>query len=80
MLFNDRDSAGRWIPLRVEIGSWVTLQPLTSGLWSRDARRYGQDSNAGAWKAQIVKFQWTPKNVRGHMVMHLDSILVRHAY
>lgn len=80
VIFNDQDAAGRWIPLQIEIGSWVTLKPTTTGPWSRDARRHGKESNAGAWKARVIQFHWSFSKVREQMVMKLDSILVRYAY
>ena len=80
MLYNDQDAAGRWIPLRVEIGSWVTLKAVERGLWARDARIHGEVSFAGAWKTQIQQFRWRFSNRRGREVLKLDAIEVRHAY
>lgn len=31
MIFNDKDVRGNWIPLRLEVGSWVTLVPVEIG-------------------------------------------------
>ena len=80
VIYNDQDARGRWIPLRLEIGSWVTLQPTMSGPWARDARTHGGATNAGAWKAEICKFRWSFARIHGKEVLQLDSILVRHAY
>jgi hypothetical protein len=77
VIYNDQDESGRWIPLRLEIGSWVTLQLALTGPWARDARRHGGATNAGAWKAEIRRFRW---RVDGRSMLHLDSIQVRHTY
>jgi hypothetical protein len=61
VIFNDRNvngSLGRWIPLRIEIGSWVTLKVAERGPWARDARNHGIESFAGVWKAQILQFRF----------------------
>lgn len=80
VLYNDQDAVGRWIPLRVEIGSWVTLKAADRGPWAKDARTHGADSFAGAWKAQILQFWWHVENCRGRQKLKLDLIKVRHAY
>ena len=80
VIFNDQDASGQWIPLRLEVGSWVTLKPASRGPWARDSRRHGDESHASAWKAKVVKFHWSYSTVRGKAVMTLDSILVQHAY
>lgn len=80
VVYNDQDVGGQWIPLRLEVGSWVTLKPASTGPWARDSRRQGEESNAGAYKARIVEFQWSYSTVRGKVVMKLESVLVRHAY
>ena len=54
VIFNNQDVGRHWIPLRLEVGSWVTLKPASSGPWARDSRRNGNESDAGAWKARIV--------------------------
>jgi hypothetical protein len=58
----------------------VTLQLALTGPWARDARRHGGATNAGAWKAEIRRFSWSYARVDGRSMLHLDSILVRHAY
>lgn len=80
VLYNDQDADGRWIPLRVEIGSWVTLKAPERGPWAKDARTHGAESFAGAWKAEILQFRWHVVNRRGRQVLELDAIKVRHAY
>ena len=77
VIYNDQDESGHWIPIRLEIRSWVTLQPTLIGPWTRDACRHGGATNAGAWKAEIRRFSW---RVDGRSVLHLDSVLVYHAY
>ena len=80
VVYNDQDVGGQWIPLRLEVGSWGTLKPASTGPWARDSRRQGEESNAGAYKARIVEFLWSYSPVRGEVVMKLESALVRHAY
>ena len=69
VLYNDIDARGKWIPLRVEIGSWVTLRASSRDPWSRDARVHGVDSSAGAWKAQILEFRFKVMTRRGKDVL-----------
>lgn len=80
VLYNNVDADGKYVPLRVEIGSWVTLRATERGPWARDAQIHGLDSFAGAWKAQILEFCF--KVVMRHQkeVLQLDAIKVRHAY
>lgn len=80
VLYNNLDDRGNYVPLRVEIGSWVTLRAAVRGPWSRDARIHGPDSFAGAWKAQILGFRFKAMARRGRDVLKLDAIKVRHAY
>ena len=80
MLYNNVDGGGKYVPLRVEIGSWVTLRAAERGPWSQDARIHGVDTFAGAWKAQILGFRFKVMARRGKDVLQLDAIKVRHAY
>lgn len=80
VLFNSQDGHGRWIPMRVEVGSWVALKAANRGPWARDARTHGDESFAGAWKAEVLRFRWTSSMRRGRHVIKLDAIQVRHAY
>ena len=80
VLYNDQDAHGRWIPMRLEIGSWIKLKAACRGPWARDARTHGGESYAGAWKAEVLKFRWVSTVNRGRQVIRLDAILVRHAY
>jgi hypothetical protein len=79
-VFNDRNAMSLdWIPMTLEIDSWVTLKIAATGKWARDAQAHGEDSFARAWKAQIKQFRWVPRSGNNGNVK-LDSILVRHAY
>lgn len=80
VIYNDKDLRGNWIPLRLEVGSWVTLMPAERGPWARDARTHGDQSFVGAWKAQVMRFRWHWNIINGRRVMVLDGVLVRHAY
>jgi undecaprenyl pyrophosphate synthase len=35
---NAKDEMGKWITLRVSIGSWVTLQPSRNRIWAKKRR------------------------------------------
>jgi len=39
IIYNDQDTSGHSIPLRLEVGSWVTLKLASTGPWARDSRR-----------------------------------------
>lgn len=80
IIYNDQDEAGRWIPLHIEIGSWVMIKPSSTGPWLRDARKHGEEKNVGAWKARIVQFHWNHNKVCNKMVMKFKSILVWYTY
>jgi len=58
VIYNDKNLVGWWIPMRIEKGTWITLKPSSRGVWSRDTRIHGEESNAGAWKAQVIDFKW----------------------
>lgn len=65
VFFNSQDEYGRWISMRVEVGSWVTLKATRCGPWSRDACTHGDELFVGAWKAQVLQFRWTFSMRRG---------------
>ena len=56
VLHNDQDTVGRWIPMKLEVGSWITLQPGRDGAWAIDAHRNGANTFWGAYKGQILEF------------------------
>jgi hypothetical protein len=81
VIYNDQDATtGRWIPMHIEVGSWVILQPRSRGPWVADARNHGFDGNARAWKAQVLQFRWGLLTVHGREIMRLEAAKVRHAY
>ena len=44
-LHNDQHwPSGNWIPMRFEIGSWVTLNPDPNSEWGRESHRYSPNS------------------------------------
>ena len=60
-IYNDQVAATlEWIPMQLEVDSWVTLKAMQTRKWVRDARAYGEESFAGAWKVQIRGFKWIP--------------------
>lgn len=43
--FNLKDEHGAWIPTRITIGSWITLQPGREGGHARNAAERGSPSS-----------------------------------
>jgi len=74
VLFHLTDDNGNSIPLRIEVNSWVTLQPGERGGHARDARKHGGASLSGAYKAKIIKFK------ASRSATSVSQILVQHAY
>ena len=73
----------QWIPTKFNIGSWVTLNPRTFGVWTRDARLHGGPNLRGAYNGQINDQRFKV----GMLVVHdvsrnpwVESILIRQAY
>jgi hypothetical protein len=82
VLHNDQDIAGRWIPMKLEVGSWITLQLGRDGAWAIDAHRNGANTFQGAYKGQILEFRMKCENGsadRGQSSI-VDKVKVRHAY
>jgi hypothetical protein len=79
VLHNDQDTAGRWIPMKLEVGSWITLQSKRDGAW---AHRNGAYRFWGAYKGQILEFRMKCKNGSANLGQSLivDKVKVRHAY
>jgi len=48
VVFNDQDVNGAWIPMWLEIDSWVTLQPASRGTWATDAYVHDKEFPTGA--------------------------------
>lgn len=65
--------------MRLELDSRVTLKAAATGKWAKDARSHGEESFAGAWKAQIKQSRGIPR-AGSNGNMKLDSILVRHDF
>lgn len=83
VVHNDKDTSGKWIPMKLEVGSWVTLQPESTGEWGRDAARHGGDSFGGAYKGKILKFRFKMTYASDSSrapKMELDAVKIRHAY
>ena len=82
VLHNTHNADGQWIPTKFDIGSWVTLNPGTSGVWARDAKLHGGPTLRGAYKGQIIDWEFSLPTV-GHEVTNnprAESILIRWAY
>lgn len=66
--------SGRWVPMRFELDSWVTLNPDPDSDWGRDSCRYHRDSQQYLWKAQVKGFELGCDGVL------ISRVKVRHAY
>lgn len=75
LTFNVKDEHGAWIPTRINIGSWITLQPGGRGAHACDAAEHGGPTSfEGAYKAKVLQFRMR----KGSRTL-LD-VLVQHAY
>lgn len=74
LLFNSTDREGNWIPMKVEVNSWISLMPGRNGGHAKDAARHGGCSIGGSYKAKVLKF----KTSAGSGIV--SSVLVQHAY
>jgi len=58
LTFNVKDEHGAWIPTRIHIGSWITLQPGRQGGHVHDAALHGGPTSfEGAYKAKVLQFR-----------------------
>jgi hypothetical protein len=48
--------------MKLEVGSWITLQPGRDGAWAIDAHRNGANTFRGAYKGQILEFRMECEN------------------
>ena len=51
ILHNDKDLEGNWIPMRVDIDSWVMLQASIQGRWGKEAKNLRGNRFKGSFKA-----------------------------
>jgi len=66
--------SGNQIPMRFEIGSWVTLNLDPNSEWGTESHRYFPNSTQFLWKAHVKGFKFGNNN---NLV---SRIRVRHAY
>jgi len=66
------NSDGNWVPMKVEVNSWVTLMPGWNGGHAKDARKYGGYNMDGSYKAKVLEFRVKATSVA--------SVHVQHAY
>jgi hypothetical protein len=81
VVHNTHNADGCWIPTKYDIGSWVTLNPGTSGVWARDAHLHGGPTLIGAYKGQIIDWRFKVGNVGRDVTNNpwVESILIRWA-
>jgi hypothetical protein len=57
IIYKRENEDDEYTPLKIEVNSWVSLQPGKQGGHAADARRHGGNSILGAYKATVLKFQ-----------------------
>jgi hypothetical protein len=72
IFYNMIDSHGNWVPMKVEVNSWVTLMPGRNGGHAKDERKHGGYSMDGSYKAKVLEFRVQATSVA--------SVCVQHAY
>jgi len=63
-----QDKDGEYIPTKIEVNSWVALEPEKRGGHAREAKKHGD------YKAKVLKFKVYPDSST------IQAILVQHAY
>ena len=58
VVHNTHNADGQWIPTKIDMGSWVTLNRGISWVWARDARLHGGPIVRDAYKGQIVDWKF----------------------
>lgn len=74
LVHNEPDNDGNWVPLRLEVGSWVSLQPGKIGGHASDAKKHGGTSIRGSYKAKVLEFRVSPAG------KSISAVRVQHAY
>jgi len=74
LLNNFVDNEGNYVPMRVEINSWVNLMPGKIGGHAKDAAKHGGAAIEGSYKAKVLGFR-----VSSGMRM-VSAVQVQHAY
>lgn len=70
ILYNMIDSHGNWVPMKVEVNSWVTLMPGRNGGHAKDARKHGGYNMDGSYKAKVLEFRVQATSVAFVRVQH----------
>lgn len=73
-LGNWTDKEGAYVPLKVEINSWVSLKPEKTGGHAKDAAKHGGTGIRGSYKARVFDFKMSPGG------RALAAVQVQHAY
>ena len=68
-----KESEGNFIPIKVEVNSWISLFPSNRRRHARDALRHGGSSIAGSYKAKVLKFRFNRTGI-------VSGVLVQHSY
>jgi len=57
LIYNGLDSEGNWVSLKLEVGSWICLQPRKIGGYTCDVKKHGSTSIHGSYKETVLKFR-----------------------
>lgn len=63
---NEKEEMGKWITLRVSIGSWVTLQPSMNRIWAKKRRL---DNLKCHWKGVVRAFKRSQHGEKAEKVL-----------
>jgi len=73
--YNTEDEKGNYIPTKISIGSWITLQLGKRGSHAEDASKNGGNLDFSAMhKAKVLKFGVSKGS------KDVSEVLVQHAY
>ena len=56
-LLNTTENNGNWIPMKININSWIILMPRKTGGHTEDVLKHDGTSSVGAYKAKVVETQ-----------------------
>jgi len=74
LLNNYVDTEGNYIPMRVEINSWVSLMLGKIGGHAKDSAKHGGAAIRGSYKAKVLGFRVSPR------MEAVSTVQVEHAY
>ena len=55
LVYNEPNHEGNWVSLRLEVGSWIHLQPGKIGGHACDAKKHGGTNIRGSYKTKVLQ-------------------------